>query len=485
MLNLINDQTSDLEGALSALQDDIKQNTININKILIEVYRRPLTAIEKSDMEKESSQLENLVTEKHKEIMNKLNKMDDKIDLLIKMTEDGFRLTESQNHTRSKILEELKLSPQGIKIYSSKQLGQGAMGTVCKGFIIIHINILLTTIELNKIILIIMKGLMNGSNLVAVKVLNNVDPSLIAGLENEILMLKLIGNHPSILHCYGFYKTKETFNIVMDIATYGALTNIIYDKVKYPDIPIYVTLMWINNLIDALVHIHSKNVKHRDVKSGNLLVYNEFKIKLSDFGFSKDSNASSKTSIVGTGGFIAPEILYGQGSYCASDIFSFAMTVVEIITRSAPNVNKHYNDRITTACDGFLARDDFKKEDIHSFKELLLECVKYDRTKEQFDPSIRPTAKEVKRRLFNILVHNYGDDELEMIDRIQEFEKQFIASTSSKSPAGKGVVFSDDTSAVVSGLTTTDSIPSIDSTPTGLNAKMVSFISLLVSYFYV
>ena len=68
-----------------------------------------------------------------------------------------------------------------------------------------------------------------------------------------------------------------------------------------------------------------------------------------------------------TRGFTAPEIVMEQGSYCASDIFSFAMTVIEIITRSAPNVSKHYKGRITSACDEFLARDDFKKDDIHPF----------------------------------------------------------------------------------------------------------------------
>lgn len=78
---------------------------------------------------------------------------------------------------------------------------------------------------------------------------------------------------------------------------------------------------------------------HRDLKSANLLLTEDKKhIKVCDFGLAKDLalEGASGHTIVGTPPFMAPEICkYQQYSYSA-DVFSFAMVLYELATRTSP-----------------------------------------------------------------------------------------------------------------------------------------------------
>lgn len=221
----------------------------------------------------------------------------------------------------------------------------------------------------------------------------------------------------------------------MDIATYGSLTTVLYDKINYSSLPIFVTLMWAYSITNAVDHIHSKGIKHRDIKCENILLCDKFKLKLSDFGLSKEANAESKNSFVGTTGFQAPEITAGKGSFMASDIFSLAMTFVQLFFRNHPNNDNHYDKRINKMCDECLAtRKDFKANDVIRMRDLLLDCVKFNFSEKFFDPNIRPTAGEVKRRVAEILHNNCGYDDNIIIEQIEKFEKESSSTNALPSP---------------------------------------------------
>ncbi|GMF22236.1 unnamed protein product [Phytophthora lilii] len=92
--------------------------------------------------------------------------------------------------------------------------------------------------------------------------------------------------------------------------------------------------------IDALVYVHSFDppLVHRDLKSRNVLISADMNAKLTDFGTTRyRSKDGTMTVGVGTGRWVAPEIISGSTEYDQSaDIFSFGVLLTEIDTHNLP-----------------------------------------------------------------------------------------------------------------------------------------------------
>jgi serine/threonine protein kinase len=92
--------------------------------------------------------------------------------------------------------------------------------------------------------------------------------------------------------------------------------------------------------VEALVYVHSFDppLVHRDLKSRNVLISAEMRAKLTDFGTTRHrSKDGTMTMGVGTGRWVAPEIISGSTEYDQSaDIFSFGVLLTEIDTHNLP-----------------------------------------------------------------------------------------------------------------------------------------------------
>ena len=132
----MNERTVDIDSVIKSLQQDIKDNSTVLNEILKGLNHRLLRPIEISAINEESQKLEQLATRRHKEIITKLNSIENKIDQVLFHIAENKLLTEDLKNIRSKVLNDIKLSPNDVKISSSsKVLGQGGMGIVFKGII--------------------------------------------------------------------------------------------------------------------------------------------------------------------------------------------------------------------------------------------------------------------------------------------------------------------------------------------------------------
>lgn len=96
-------------------------------------------------------------------------------------------------------------------------------------------------------------------------------------------------------------------------------------------------------VIEALVYLHSfvPPLVHRDLKSKNVLLSSDFKAKISDFGASRfRSVENTMTGGVGTGRWLAPEVIRGDTNYgSAADIYSFGALLTELDTNKIPYSN--------------------------------------------------------------------------------------------------------------------------------------------------
>jgi len=148
----------------------------------------------------------------------------------------------------------------------------------------------------------------------------------IASLEEEVSVLRSI-DHPNIIKLYDFYEEKKTFFMVIELMEGGELFERIVKKTFYNE---KEARDLIRILLDALAYLHHRDIVHRDLKPENLLLkspYNDFDIKLADFGFAKKVSGKSLDTQCGTPGYVAPEILKGAKYGTEVDMWSCGVIV--------------------------------------------------------------------------------------------------------------------------------------------------------------
>ncbi|CAH1731402.1 unnamed protein product [Aphis gossypii] len=162
---------------------------------------------------------------------------------------------------------------------------------------------------------------------------------------NEISILKKL-NHSNIIRCFWWDFSDFELKIGLELATGGDLRRIIqehYDEFSLIKEPIIWSCAV--QLSSALYHMHTSRIMHRDIKPANIFVYGlkeeknslyerwkEVKIKLGDFGFSKDiTNGVDMTcrSVLGSPLYMSPERMLHQKYYFDSDVWSMACVIYE------------------------------------------------------------------------------------------------------------------------------------------------------------
>lgn len=134
--------------------------------------------------------------------------------------------------------------------------------------------------------------------------------------------------HPSIVRFYHHFIENSTLHIVMEYCPNGSLLNYLTDKEKLGiDESLKISL----EVANVLKFIHSKNIVHRDIKPGNILLDENKNIKVSDFGI---ANTHGGTRI-----YLAPEVYISDGVLKEDpkiDIYALGITLLEMISGKHP-----------------------------------------------------------------------------------------------------------------------------------------------------
>src|SRR5438477_592319 len=142
-------------------------------------------------------------------------------------------------------------------------------------------------------------------------------------------------SHPSIitLHDMGIDEATQTPYLVMEFLEGQALDRIL-DK---GSIPFSRASAWAAEVACALGAAHRKGVIHGDVKPANVLITDDGRVKLMDFGMARlASRDSAATPLVGTPAYWCPEQIMGKPQDARSDMFSLGVVLYEMVTGQRP-----------------------------------------------------------------------------------------------------------------------------------------------------
>lgn len=93
---------------------------------------------------------------------------------------------------------------------------------------------------------------------------------------------------------------------------------------------------FIYKILQALITLHDQKIVHRDLKLPNILINDQYNIKLADFGFSKDYEAGLMTSYCGTPLTMAPEIMKKEPYDQRCDAWSLGVICYQLIYGDYP-----------------------------------------------------------------------------------------------------------------------------------------------------
>uniref|UniRef100_A0A1I8ETX2 mitogen-activated protein kinase kinase n=1 Tax=Wuchereria bancrofti TaxID=6293 RepID=A0A1I8ETX2_WUCBA len=105
---------------------------------------------------------------------------------------------------------------------------------------------------------------------------------------------------------------------------------------RYKKLPVSVLVPTAVSIICGLHYLWTHKVMHRDIKPSNILVNTHGDVKISDFGVSKELERSVACSFVGTSVYMAPERVHGGPYRICSDIWSFGLTICELVIGKFP-----------------------------------------------------------------------------------------------------------------------------------------------------
>ncbi|PON53122.1 Wall-associated receptor kinase [Parasponia andersonii] len=206
----------------------------------------------------------------------------------------------------------------------SRELGEGGFGTVYYG------------------------NLRDG-RVVAVKRLYENNFKRVEQFMNEVEILTRL-EHQNLVKLYGCTSRRSReLLLVYEFIPNGTVADHLHGKQSKSSVLSWpVRLSIAIETADALAYLHRSDIIHRDVKTNNILLDNEFRVKVADFGLSRlfpTDVTHVSTAPQGTPGYVDPEYYQCYQLTDKSDVYSFGVVLVELISSlQAVDTNRHRHD---------------------------------------------------------------------------------------------------------------------------------------------
>jgi serine/threonine-protein kinase len=160
------------------------------------------------------------------------------------------------------------------------------------------------------------------------------EPDLADRFVREIKVLASL-NHPNIAGLHTAFRMENQLLMIMELVQGTTLE----EKLKNGPFPVNDAINYASQVLSALGYAHTQGVIHRDIKPANMMLTVENVVKLMDFGIAK-SKTDRKLTMTGTtmGSlyYMPPEQVQGLALDARSDLYSFGVSLYEMVTGSRP-----------------------------------------------------------------------------------------------------------------------------------------------------
>jgi response regulator RpfG family c-di-GMP phosphodiesterase/tRNA A-37 threonylcarbamoyl transferase component Bud32 len=146
--------------------------------------------------------------------------------------------------------------------------------------------------------------------------------------------------HPRITQIYDYGEDMDIAYIVMEIVNGQSLFHHIQNQAKFGLKEIGEI---VRQLLDGLGYAHELGVVHRDIKPSNILINDDGRLKLTDFGIARiDSSTLTQVGeIMGSPGYMSPEQFLGTDIDARSDIYSVGVIAYELLANRRPFIGNN------------------------------------------------------------------------------------------------------------------------------------------------
>lgn len=197
--------------------------------------------------------------------------------------------------------------------------------------------------------------------MVAVKILRGDladDEKFVRRFQREAIAASSL-SHPNIVEMYDVGEDNGKYFIVMEYVDGRTLKSLIKKRGALT-LPEVVDIML--QLTSAIAHAHESYIIHRDIKPQNVMILEDGRVKITDFGIAMALNSNEITqtnSVMGSVYYMPPEQANGNGSTTKSDIYSLGILMYELVTGKVPFKGdsaveiaiKQIKDKIPSICE--------------------------------------------------------------------------------------------------------------------------------------
>jgi serine/threonine protein kinase/Flp pilus assembly protein TadD len=142
-------------------------------------------------------------------------------------------------------------------------------------------------------------------------------------------------NHPNIAHIYAIEETEDEMFIVMEYIDGNELK----EKIESETISTEAAINIATQITEGLEAAHKQGIVHRDIKSSNIMIDNDGKVKIMDFGLAKIRGGTELTKIgstVGTAAYMSPEQAKGDDVDNRTDLWSLGIIIYQMLSGVLP-----------------------------------------------------------------------------------------------------------------------------------------------------